>query len=152
MGVVLGADSLATVTNGRGEVTSILPNYSKLFSIDPFPPGVLLNGDGEIADRTVEDIVEEFSEIYPKSHNPENYNLRKLTQDFGNKVQNVIREARKGSPVIEILIGGYSKGREGGLSRYGEIYSLRWDSSQSDDFTFHTIFNQDYEFGTYYEI
>jgi hypothetical protein len=154
-GIVMGADSLVSIPSETGGISTIIPYYSKLFKIenpsDPkrsYAAGAMLNGDGQIGHRTIEDIILEFGEEYPKVQQTDNYNLRQLTQDLAGKIQKIIDTEIKGNnPWLEVIIGGYSKGESSGGTRYGEIYSLVWEHKPV---RFRNIYNQDTEFGTHY--
>ena len=59
MGLVIGSDSLVTITNPSSidrSIVATIPHYSKVFSLEPFAAGVTLNGDAGVAGRTMEDI------------------------------------------------------------------------------------------------
>ena len=131
-GIVMGADSLVSLVASDDTISSIIPYYNKLFpignSIDStgnFAAGAMLNGAGSIGGRTIEDIIDEFGEEYPKTHPVDNYSLQQLATDLGDKIQKLIDTTVEGrNPLLEIIIGGYSKGEKAGGKRYGEIYSL----------------------------
>jgi hypothetical protein len=154
-GVVMGADSLVTIATDTGSVASTIPYYSKLFKIespgDPkkgYAAGAMLNGFGEVGERTVEDILEEFGENYPNMQQQDNYSLQQLATDLGKEIQKIIDIDLKGkNPMLEIIIGGFSRGEKAGGRRNGEIYSLFWSYLPC---RLRIIYGKDTEFGTYY--
>ncbi len=141
-GVVLCADSLVTIAAG-GPPISIIPYYDKLFPVGAYAAGAMLNGVGSIQGRTIEDIVYEFGQTHPAP--TDDYSLRGIAQDLGNTVQSLIGAGV--NPLLEIIIGGYSKGASAGGRRYGEIYSLFWNNAPLQ---LRTLYNTDTEFGTHY--
>jgi len=155
-GIVMGADSLVSlVASDGGSISSIIPYYNKLFPIgisqntlDNFAAGAMLNGAGSIGGRTIEDIISEFGEEYSKTNPVNNYSLQQLTTDLGNKVQKIIDTTIAGkNPLLEIIIGGYSKGERAAGKRYGEIYSLFWEQQP---YKLRVLYTNDVEFGTHY--
>ena len=134
----------------------------------------MINGDGTIGGRTVEDIVAEFGEKYHQSNT--NYSLKLLTEDLGTQLQHLIDdflndlaeefdvpldnlfrepELEKFLPKLEVIVGGYSKGPMAENKRYGEIYSLTWHPNiaalnRPYRSRMLSIYNKDREFGTHY--
>lgn len=151
-GIVMGADSLVTIQQETGEITSIVPYFTKLFEIKRFAAAAMINGRGSIGGRTLEDILSEFGEVY-SDQDPENYSLEELVKSLGRKIQQVIREDY-GLPItLEVIIGGYSKGKKAKGKRFGEIYSIKWDESaprKSFSPQFSKMYKYDREFGRYY--
>ena len=154
-GVVMGADSLVSLVASDNSISSIIPYYNKLFPIgnsinptDNYAAGAMLNGAGSIGGRTIEDIIAEFGEEYPKTYQVNNYSLKQLTINLGDKIQKLIDETLEGrNPLLEIIIGGYSKGEKAAGIRYGEIYSLFWERQP---YKLRVLYTQDVEFGTHY--
>ncbi len=112
----MGADSLVTLVKPDGNVSSMVPYYNKLFPIgnmnsdtDNYAAGAMLNGAGSIGGRTVEDIIYDFSEEYPKVQPTQNYSLEKMAIALGKKVQDIINSTISKNPMLEIIIGGYSE-------------------------------------------
>jgi hypothetical protein len=128
-GIIMGTDSLVTLATDDGTVSSIIPYYSKLFSLGNFThsdnnyaAGAMLNGAASIAGRTIEDMIVEFVEEYPKVQQSDSYSLQQLSTDLGNKIQTYVNTTSSGkNPLLEIIIGGYSRGKKpvvGGMARF----------------------------------
>jgi hypothetical protein len=155
MGVIMGADSLVTIRGGvEGGIGATIPFYPKVFSLEPFAAGVTLSGYGSIGGRTIEDIIEEFSEYYPTVHNPNNYSLKEMVVNLGHKINKIIYEYGKGTE-LELIVAGYSKGIEAAGKRYGEVYSLRWQNSKNkvrykNNYSLVELVSKDSQFGTFY--
>jgi hypothetical protein len=154
-GIVMGADSLVTISTDDGAVASIIPYYSKLFKIgdgnDPkksYAAGAMLNGAGSIVGRTIEDILSEFAEGYQAVQPVDNYSLQQLAVDLGNSIQQLINSHTPNrNPLLEIIIGGYSRGKRANGKRYGEIYSMLWNYQP---YRLRVPYDKDSEFGTHY--
>ena len=155
-GIVMGADSLLSIgSTADGIVSSIIPYNSKLFPIGNFATegsnyaaGALLNGANSVAGRTVEDILQEFGEDYPKIQTTDDYSLNQMAIDLGDKISKLIRKAGSKGPSLEIILGGYSRGKKAGSRRYGEIYGIFWDKKKN--YRLRVLYTKDTEFGTVY--
>jgi hypothetical protein len=155
-GIVIGADGLVTIPGLEpGTMASMVPYFTKLFEIKKYAAGAMINGTGSIGGRTVEDIISEFNENVPESDSS-NYSLEEVSRRLGTMINHVIMEYKK--PVsLELIVGGYSKGKKSTGRRYGEIYSLRWKKVVTpgtfpSKYTFHLrpVYNKDRQFGTHY--
>jgi hypothetical protein len=151
-GIVLGCDSLTTITDDSGNIVTSIPYTSKLFSLgDSKKPGndfavaVMTNGFNSIGGARVEDIIEEYQEIYAKKYSSEEYFVAHISERLINHVQRYINGSLKQERKIdlEIIIAGFSKGKVRTITnrkknkpvnenrnrnRYGEIYSYIWDN------------------------
>jgi hypothetical protein len=152
-GIVLGCDSLTTIIDNSGNIVTSIPYTSKLFSLGDskklgkdFAVAVMTNGFSSIGGARVEDIIEEYQEMYAKRHSAEEYCVADLSESLINHVQRYISSSLKQERKInlEIIIAGFSKGKirtitnrkknnivnEQNISnknRYGEIYSYIWE-------------------------
>lgn len=166
-GVVMGADSLLTMRNEDGEVTMVIPYYSKLFplsspsknrgnrssNVESYAAGVTINGDTDCAGRPIPDMIEEFIETY-EDQPSDDYSLETLAQDLAKYIQ--VRVDEKKDPLaLEILVGGYSKGDKGREKRFGEVYSIFWrrdnpNQKEATNFDFRHLYDDDEKFGSWY--
>lgn len=144
-GVVLGADGLVTIA-ADGEPISLMPFYTKLFPLGDYAAGAMLNGAGAIGGRDVQTILTDFAETVDAP--VDNYSLGRLVQALRDFVQDEIRVRAAGqNPLMEIIVGGYSKGLAAEDRRYGELYSIKWASSPG---VVRSKYSRDEEFGTHY--
>lgn len=153
-GIVLGCDSLTTITDNSGNIINAIPYTSKLFSLgnsrEPekdFAVAVMTNGFNSIGGTRVEDIVEEYQEIYAKKHSAEEYCVADISERLINHIQYYINSSLKQERNIdlEIIIAGFSKDKiqtrtnskknkslyghnSSNKNRYGEIYSYIWEN------------------------
>ena len=86
-GIVLGCDSLTTITDDSGNIITSIPYTSKLFSLgDSKKPGkdfavaVMTNGFNSIGGTRVEDIIEEYQETYSKKYSAEEYCVADMSE------------------------------------------------------------------------
>ena len=174
-GIVLGSDSLTTITDKYGSIVTAIPYTSKLFSLgDSKKPGkdfaaaVMTNGFSSIGGTRVEDIIEEYQEIYAKRHSAEEYCMDDMSERLINHVQRYINGSLKQEKQtsLEIIIAGFSKGKVQTITnrkkknkpireinnsfknRYGEIYSYIWEDNHN--FRKRILPNGDQEFFTLY--
>jgi hypothetical protein len=162
-GIVLGSDSLTTITDDSDSIVSAIPYVSKLFSLGDspirdkaFPVGVMINGLNSIGGIRVEDIIEEFQEIYSNKHTSDEFSVANMAQDLGKYVQNYIDTTlgKSRKVVLELILAGFSKTKKSNRKKqrngykYGEIYSLFWEDSRTS--RFRLVSNIDGEFLTYY--
>jgi hypothetical protein len=171
-GIVLGCDSLTTITDNFGNIVSSIPYTSKLFSLgDSKKPGkdfaiaVMTNGFHSIGGTRVEDIIEEYQEIYTKKYSAEEYSLADISKRLINHIQCYINESLKQerNVSLEVIIAGFSKRKiqtitnrkknkpikeNNNKNRYGEIYSYIWEDKPHS--RTRTLPNRDGEFFTLY--
>ena len=93
-GIVLGADSLTTITDNTGTIVSSVPFTSKLFSFSDSPKneknfaiGVMINGINSIGGVRVEDIIEEFEEIYRNKFSIDEYDVANMAKGLNDHIQ-----------------------------------------------------------------
>lgn len=162
-GLVLGSDSLTTITDNYGNIVSAVPYTSKLFSLGmegdrdkSFAVGALINGVHSIGGVLVEDIIEEFGEIYANTNSPGNYEVSDLAQKMAGHIQKYI-ETRTGKDKkisLELLLAGFSKTKNKDAdsiekqNRYGEIYRYFWEDARKP--RFRPLSVKDGEFATFY--
>lgn len=155
-GIVMGADGLVTIPGLEpGTMASMVPYFTKLFEIKRYAAGAMINGTGSIGGRTIEDVIAEFNEDATKI-DIKNYSLEDVSRRLGKMINNAIVEYKK--PVsLEVIVGGYSKGKKSVGRRYGEIYSMRWKKALpagrfASKYTFNLrpVYNKDRQFGTHY--
>jgi hypothetical protein len=165
-GIVLGSDSLTTILDDNtGNIVSSIPFTSKLFSLgdsqkdDNFAVGAMINGFNSIGGIRVEDIIEEFEEIYSNKFSSDEYNVSHMSKELANHIQyyiNTILEQNR-TVNLEVIIAGFSKTKKAipqqnleqrSEYKYGEIYSYFWNNSRES--RPRPISNRDGEFGTFY--
>ena len=163
-GLVLGSDSLTTITDSDGNIVSAIPYTSKLFSLGTggngyksFAVGALINGDHSIGGVLVEDIIEEFEEMYANTHSSSDYKVSDLAQKMVGHIQKYIETGTgKGETIsLEIILAGFSKTNKKNnadsirkQNRYGEIYSYLWEDARTP--RFRPVSVKDGEFTTFY--
>jgi hypothetical protein len=155
-GIVMGADSLLSIIAGDGIVSSIIPYNSKLFPVgnstaegSSYAVGALVNGANTAAGRTIEDIIQEFGEDYPKLQATDDYSLNQMALDLGDKISKLIKRTSGAKRLsLEIILGGYSKGKKVQNRRNAEIYSIFWDNKKN--YRLRILYTKDTEFGTVY--
>jgi hypothetical protein len=162
-GIVLGADSLNTIIDDRGNIISSIPYVSKLFSLGDspdkdkaFPVGAMINGANTVGGIRVEDILEEFQEIYSKKNSSDEFSVSKMGDELVAHLQDYIdTNLEKPSEItLELILAGFSKTKQGDRSKrregykYGEIYSYFWDNSNTP--RVRDVSKKDGEFLTYY--
>ena len=137
-GIVMGSDSLITISSGV-VVSSIIPYYNKLFFRKSFEKsnnymaGAMVNGDSAMGGRNIEDIIYEFVEECRKNILQIITSLKEITIRLAKKIQYLINRNLKGQILyLEIIIGGYSLGKKSKGKRYGEIYSIFWNRNLSN--------------------
>ena len=162
-GIVLGSDSLTTILDDSGNIISSVPYVSKLFSLgdstnkdSAFPVGVMINGTNSIGGVRVEDVIEEFQEIYSNKHSSDEFSVASMAHDLASHIQYYIdTNLGKTSKVnLEVILAGFSrtkkrirkKQRNG--YKYGEIYSYFWEDTRKS--RFRLVSNIDGEFVTFY--
>lgn len=144
-GVVLGADGLVTISAG-GPPISLVPYYAKLFALGDYAAGAMLNGAGSIGGRDVQSIVSDFAETCDAPE--DDYSLEFLARALRDHVQKEIRDRAAGqNPLLEIIVGGYSRGLGAEGRIYGELYSLKWENAIG---VVRSKYNRDEEFGIHY--
>jgi hypothetical protein len=144
-GVVLGADSLVTISAG-GPALALVPYYNKLFPVGDYAAGAMLNGAGAVGGRDIQTVVADFAGSYEGA--PNNYSLAALAQALRDFVQHEIQVRAAGqNPLLEIIVAGYSRGALGEERRYGEVYSLKWENAPG---VVRSKYATDEEFGTHY--
>jgi hypothetical protein len=162
-GLVLGADSLNTIIDDRGNIISSIPYVSKLFSLGDspdsdkaFPVGAMINGANTIGGIRVEDIIEEFQEIYSKENSSDEFNVARMGDELVSHLQDYI-DTNLGTDsriTLELILAGFSKTKESDRKKrregykYGEIYSYFWDNSNKH--RPREVSKKDGEFLTYY--
>lgn len=162
-GIVLGSDSLTTILDDSGNIISSVPYVSKLFSLgdstirdSAFPIGVMINGTNSIGGERVEDIIEEFHEIYSNKHSSDEFSVANMAQDLASHIQDCIdTNLGKHSKVnLEVILAGFSKTKKSNRKKqrngykYGEIYSYFWDDTGRS--RLRLVSNIDGEFVTFY--
>jgi hypothetical protein len=166
-GIVLGSDSLTTILDDNtGNIVSSIPFSSKLFSLgdsskkdNNFAVGAMINGFNSIGGIRVEDIIEEFEEIYSNKVSSDEYSVADMAKELVNHIQHYINTIleQKRTVNLEIIIAGFSKSKKIVLQenveqrsehKYGEIYSYIWNDSRQS--TPRIVSNRDGEFGTFY--
>jgi hypothetical protein len=174
-GIVLGCDSLTTITDDDGNIITSIPYTSKLFSLGnsqkpgkDFAVAVMTNGFHSIGGTRVEDIIDEYQEIYAKKSSAEEYCMADISEGLINHVQRYIDGSLKRERKInlEIIIAGFSKGKiqtirnrkknkpvnannNSNKNRYGEIYSYIWEDKPKSRMR-ETLPTKDLEFFTLY--
>jgi hypothetical protein len=144
-GVVLGVDSLVTVSTG-GAPISLVPYVTKLFPLGEYAAGAMVNGVGSIGGRDVQTIIADFADTHDAPE--DDYSLRGLAESLRDYVKEEIRGRAAGqNPLLEIVVGGYSRGASARGRRYGELYSLKWQNSPG---VVRSKYARDEEFGTHY--
>lgn len=173
-GIVLGCDSLTTIIDDSGNIITAIPYTSKLFSLgDSKKPGkefsvaVMTNGFNSIGGTRIEDIIEEYQEIYAEKYSAEEYCVVDIGERLINHVQRYINSSLKRERKInlEIIIAGFSKHKirtttnrkkykpmnvnnSSNKNRYGEIYSYIWEDKPNS--RKRILPNGDQEFFTLY--
>jgi len=144
-GVVLGGDSLVTIASGETPI-ALVPYYTKLFPVKRYAAGAMLNGAGAVGGRDIETIVSDFSDAHDAPET--NYSLGELALGLRDYVQHEIQSRAAGqNPLLEIILGGYSRGTGAEGRRYGEVYSLKWENAPG---VVRSKYVTDEEFGTHY--
>ncbi len=144
-GVVLGADSLVTISTS-GAPIALVPFYTKLFPVGSYAAGAMLNGAGAVGGRDIQTLVADFAESYEAPDN--NYSLAALAEGLRDFVQHEIQVRAAGqNPLLEIIVAGYSRGASAEGRRYGEVYSLKWENAPA---VIRSKYSTDEEFGTHY--
>ena len=118
-GIVLGSDSLTTILDDNtGNIVSSIPFSSKLFSLgdssnkdNNFAVGAMINGFNSIGGIRVEDIIEEFEEIYSNKVSSDEYSVVDMAKELVNHIQHYINTIleQKRTVNLEIIIAGFSK-------------------------------------------
>jgi hypothetical protein len=162
-GLVLGSDSLTTITDNSGNIVSSIPYTSKLFSLGiegtqdkSFAVGALINGFHSIGGIRIEDIIEEFEEIYANTHSSSDYEVSDLAEKMANHIQHYIETGMSKDENInlEIILAGFSRTKKNDANsikkqnRYGEIYSYLWEDTRTP--RLRPISVKDGEFTTFY--
>lgn len=166
-GIVLGADSLTTITDNTGNIVSSVPFTSKLFSFSDSPKneknfsiGAMINGINSIGGIRVEDIIEEFEEIYRNKISLDGYDVANMAKDLNDHIQYYINSTlrKEKTLTLEVIIAGFSKNKKKTQNKnfqpkqnkykYGEIYSYFWNDTRKS--RFRPLSNMDAEFGTFY--
>lgn len=157
-GIVLGADSLTSILGDEDKIVSSIPYVSKLFSLGDspirdkaFPVGVMINGLNSIDGIRVEDIIEEFQDMYSNRHSSDQFSVANMARDLAKYVQ---RYTNRKKVDLELVIAGFSKTKRSNRKKqkngytYGEIYSYFWEDSGKP--RLRRVSNKDTEFSTYY--
>jgi hypothetical protein len=144
-GVVLGADGLVTISAG-GPPISLVPYYAKLYPVGDYAAGAMLNGAGSIGGKDIQTIVSDFAQLYDVAE--EDYSLELLARALKDYIQEEIRSKAAGqNPLLEIIVGGYSRGPSAEGRSYGELYSIKWEGTPG---VVRSKYVRDEEFGTHY--
>src|SRR5688500_277615 len=157
-GIVLGADSLTSVVGDEENIISSIPYVSKLFSLGDspirekaFPVGVMINGFNSIDGIRVEDIIEEFQDMYSNRHSSNEFSIADMARDLAKYVTRYTKHKKVD---LELVIAGFSKTKKSNRKiqkngyRYGEIYSYFWEDSGKP--RKRLVSRKDSEFSTYY--
>jgi len=157
-GIVLGADSLTTITDDSNSILSSIPYVSKLFSLGDspvrnkaFPVGVMINGLNSVGGIRVEDIIEEFQEMYSSKHSSDQFSVANMARELAKYVQ---RYTNRRKIDLELVLAGFSTTKKSNPKKqkngykYGEIYSYFWEDSRTP--RLRPVSNKDTEFLTYY--
>jgi hypothetical protein len=144
-GIVMGADSLVTISAG-GPPIALIPYYGKLFPLGDYAAAAMINGAGSVGGRDIQTVVEEFASSYGEPAG--DYSLADLAESLRDFVQNEIQIRAAGqNPLMEIIVGGYSRGTRAEGKVYGEIYSLKWENGPG---AVRAKYVADEEFGVHY--
>jgi hypothetical protein len=156
-GIVLGCDSLTTITDTSGNIVASVPYIAKLFSLGDnnnpqrnFPVGIMINGFHSIGGIRVEDIIFEFNELYAAKHLATEYAVSNMGQELAKYIDNYIQKVMSSGKNVrlEVIIAGFSKSKAKNQNRYGEIYSYVWENSQKH--RVRELTTKENEFGTFY--
>ena len=121
-GIVLGTDSLSTVTAKDSEgvpyVVKSYPNARKLFQIGDLPIGVFIYGQANVGQRSVYELIRDFSER----------NVHSTVQGVAERLSNFIANEYDGlysssshKLILGLYFAGYSKG-----SKLSEEWEIRF--------------------------
>jgi hypothetical protein len=168
-GIVLGCDSLTTITDNYGNIVSSIPYTSKLFSLGDFrsqdksfPVGAMINGSHSIGGTRVEDIIEEFEEKYANEHSPDEYSVAEMARNLVEHIQYYINTTlgQEKNVRLEIILAGFSKIKKVDSNvdenknqvtkknKYGEIYRYFWEDTRKAKYS--PLSDKEREFGTFY--
>src|SRR5206468_7005245 len=120
-GIVLGSDSLTTITDSSGNIVSSVPFTSKLFSLGDstiggkgFPVGAMINGFHSIGGIRVEDIIEEFQEKYSNEHSSDEYKVATMGEELAKHIQYYIDTTlgKDRNVRLEVILAGFSRSRK----------------------------------------
>lgn len=140
-GLVLGADSLVSLTDSGGKTVAYAPRTRKIFRLGRLPAGLLLNGSVAMpGGRTIEDIVAEFGDSADCPSAAEPCDLQEVTRALRDFLAARIASGR---PAMQLILGGYSRGKPG--IRYGELYTITWD--RDSDGEIRAAYTTDTDFG-----
>jgi hypothetical protein len=156
-GIVMGCDSLTTITDSSGNIVSSVPYISKLFSLGDtkdtqrnFPVGIMINGVHSIGGVRVEDIILDFKESYAANHSATEYAVSNMGQELAQFIDDYIQSMMsQGKNVqLEVIVAGFSQSKAKTPNKYGEIYSYIWEDSRKH--RPRELTNKESEFSTFY--
>ncbi len=112
----------------REVVTSSFGFENKLLQIKDYPIGMVISGSSVIGNRTIEDLIYEFSNNHqPYETIKDSFTTATIIDDLRSFLATQYQQAYQSlpgtplsGPILNLLIGGYSAN-----SLYGEIYQLR---------------------------
>ena len=125
-GLVLAADSLATISNDEGGIVQQFQHSQKVSQIGDYPAGTFTWGVGSIASLTIDSVIMEFSETlapYSTIRGHEGFTIAELARrlfDFVNERYTAYYQAANRDPEpLGIAVGGYSSD-----AHFGDLYGF----------------------------